>query len=46
MRNGRVNFTLAEYTNYKLTIEGGSFYSFTAGTKGDNLSPQFYLELS
>jgi len=46
MRNGRVNFTLAGYTSYKLTIEGGSFYSFTAGAKGDNLSPQFYLEVS
>ena len=46
MRNGQVNFTLAGYASYKLTIEGGSFYAFTPSGDGGSLSPQFYLEVS
>jgi len=45
MRNGQVSFTLAGYANYKVTIDGGSFYSFTANAEGDSLSPRFYLEV-
>jgi len=45
MRNGHVSFTLAGYANYKVTIDGGSFYSFTANAEGDSLSPRFYLEV-
>lgn len=46
MRNGRVTFTLAGYANYKLTIDGGSFYAFTPSGDGNSYSPQFYLEVS
>jgi len=47
MRNGRVSFTLAGYSNYKLTIDGGSYnsHSFTGSADEGSFSPQFYLEV-
>ena len=43
MRNGRVIFHLRGYARYKLTIDGGSFYCFPAGSDGGSVSPKFYL---
>ena len=43
MRNGRVIFHLRGYARYKLTIDGGSFYCFPAGSDGSSVSPKFYL---
>ena len=43
MRNGQVSFTLPGYANYKVTIDGGSFYCTTTKANGGSLSPQFYL---
>jgi len=43
LRNGWVSFTLEGYARYRITIEGGNFYSFTGKADGGNLSPQFYL---
>ncbi len=40
LRNGQVSFTLAGYSNYKITIAGGSYCS--TRTDGD-ISPRFYL---
>ena len=46
MRNGGVNFRLQGYAQYRITVEGGSFYCFgTNKTEGD-ISPRFYLEVS
>ena len=45
MRNGQVSFTLQGYAEYKVTIDGGSFYCTTANTDSGSLSPQFYLEV-
>ena len=44
MRNGQVRFILPGLTEYKVTIDGGSFYCTTANTDSGSLSPQFYLE--
>lgn len=44
LRNGQVSFTLAGYANYKVTLDGGSFYCITTNTDSGSLSPQFYLE--
>ena len=43
MRNGQVSFTLVGYAKYKLTIDGGSFYSFSTTSDRGSFSPQFYL---
>ena len=40
LRNGQVSFTLAGYSSYKITIDGGSYCSTRAD--GD-ISPRFYL---
>ncbi len=45
MRNGQVSFTLPGYAEYKVTIDGGSFYCTSANTESGSLSPQFYLEV-
>ena len=45
MRNGQVSFTLPGYAEYKVTIDGGSYYCTTANTESGSLSPQFYLEV-
>jgi len=45
MRKGRVSFTLPGYAEYKVTIDGGSFYYTTANRDSSSLSPQFYLEV-
>lgn len=45
MRNGQVSFTLSGLTEYKITIDGGSFYCITTSTGSSSLSPQFYLEV-
>jgi hypothetical protein len=45
MRNGQVSFTLPGYADYKLTIDGGSFYSYGAEAGEGSLSPSFYLEI-
>ena len=43
LRNGQVRFTLPGLAEYKVTIDGGSFYCTTANS--NSLSPQFYLEV-
>ena len=44
MRNGRVSFRLPGYDSYKITLDGGSFYSFsTVADGGGAASPNFYL---
>jgi len=45
MRNGQVRFTLPGLAEYKVTIDGGSFYCTTANSDSGSLSPQFYLEV-
>ena len=45
MRNGQVSFTLPGYAEYKVTIDGGSYYCTTANSDSGSLSPQFYLEV-
>ena len=45
MRNGQVSFTLPGYAEYKVTIDGGSFYCTTANSNSSSLSPHFYLEV-
>jgi len=45
MRGAQVGFTLPGLTKYKITIDKGSFYSFTASANGGSFSPQFYLEV-
>jgi len=46
MRNGQVSFTLPGYAEYKVTIDGGSYYCTTANSDSGSLSPQFYLEMN
>ena len=43
LHNGQVSFALAGRANYRVTIDGGSFYCINANAGGDSLSPQFYL---
>ena len=43
MQNGRVSFTLPGYAKYKITIDSGSFYSFSLGDDEGASSPKFYL---
>ena len=44
MRNGMVNFMLPGYSRYKITLDGGSFYSFSIDAGGGGAaSPNFYL---
>jgi len=45
MSNGQASFTLPGAGNYKITIDGGSFYCYGAGAEGSH-SPNFYLELN
>ena len=45
LRNGHVRFTLPGLEEYKVTIDGGSFYCTTSNTDGGSLSPQYYLEV-
>jgi hypothetical protein len=45
MLNGQVSFTLAGYSNYKLTIDSGSVNCITANTEEGSISPQFFLEV-
>ena len=45
MRNGQVSFLLPGYANYKITIDGGSFYCHNASGDDSTLSPQLYLEV-
>ncbi|MFC1913657.1 hypothetical protein ACFLXF_00040 [Chloroflexota bacterium] len=42
MRTGYVSFILPGNAEYKITIDGGCFYCFTAPDTGD-ISPKFYL---
>ncbi len=44
MRNGQVSFTLPGLAEYKVTIDGGSFYCFSVNGNG-GFSPQFHLEV-
>jgi len=46
MRNGQVSFLLPGYANYKVTIDGGSFYCHNASGDDSTLSPQLYLEVN
>lgn len=41
--NGRVSFTLVGYAKYRVTVDGGNFYSITGNANGSSLSPRFYL---
>ena len=43
LRNGQVRFALMGCAKYKLTIDGGSFYSLPTGAGGGDFSPRFYL---
>ncbi|MFC1990998.1 hypothetical protein ACFLU9_02475 [Chloroflexota bacterium] len=43
LRNGQVSANLAGHMEYKVAIESGSFYRFTANADGGSLSPRFYL---
>jgi len=43
LRNSPVSLILAGYTKYKVTVDAGSFYCLTANTKGNFVSPRFYL---
>ncbi len=45
LRNGHVRFTLPGLAEYKVTIDGGSFYCTTSNGDGGSLSPQYYLEV-
>ena len=45
MRNGQVSFTLPGYAEYKVTIDGGSYYCTTTDIDSGSISPQFYLEV-
>jgi hypothetical protein len=44
MRSCQVSFTLRGLTDYKITIDGGSFYCSSSNSDSGSLSPQFYLE--
>ncbi len=46
MRNGRTDFTLPGLAEYKITIDGGSFYATSANGEDGSLSPKFYLEVN
>jgi len=46
MRNGQVSFFLPGYANYKVTIDGGSFYCHNSSGDDSTLSPQLYLEVN
>ncbi len=43
MRNCEVNLVLAGLTRYRITVDGGSFYTFTVNPHEGSWSPQFYL---
>ena len=43
MRNGRVSFNLPGYAKYKVTLDGGCFYSFSSAADRGSASPSFYL---
>lgn len=46
MHNGGVSFRLQGYAQYRVSLDGGSFYCFgTNKTEGD-ISPRFYLEVT
>ena len=45
LRNGHVRFTLPGLAEYKVTIDGGSFYCTTSNSDSGSLSPQYYLEV-
>lgn len=42
---GWISFTLLGYAKYRVTVEGGNFYSITGNANGSRLSPRFYLTL-
>jgi hypothetical protein len=46
MSNGQVSFTLPGAGDYKITIDGGSFYCYGAGAGERSHSPNFYLEIN
>ncbi len=46
MRNGQVSFTLPGYAEYKVTIDGGSYYCTTSNSDSGSLSPHYYLEVN
>lgn len=43
MRDGQVSFTLPGLAEYKVTIDGGSYYCRSAVAEGGSVSPQLYL---
>ncbi len=43
LRDARVNFNLPGYGEYKITIDGGSYYLTGADNGAGGLSPRFYL---
>ena len=46
LRNGGVSFTLPGYAQYRISVEGGSFYCLTADKTDGDVSPRFYLEVN
>ena len=45
LRSSQLSFVLAGDARYKITIDSGSFYCMTTGTKYGDLSPKFYLTI-
>lgn len=43
LRNGQVSFIMDGYARYRITIEGGSFYSNIRNSAEASMSPRFYL---
>lgn len=43
LHNSQVGFALANNANYKVTIDGGSFYCITVSADEGSISPQFHL---
>ena len=46
LQNGQTSFPLKGYAEYKVAIDGGSFYCITANPEKGNVSPQFYMAVN
>jgi len=45
LRDGQVGFILDSHARYRITIEGGSFYSNIGNAAEAGMSPRFYLKV-
>ncbi len=45
LRNGQVSFALSGYSNYKVSIDSGSFKTHPSTADNGSGSPKFYLEV-